>query len=111
MLENRWRNNFQAWLCVLPGSCSKLANKSQGDLEPPELLLSTEEAGGNAGDSSEHLRNQGYFCQREARSYLGETKHRASTPPIEHQEESKVGRDLDLEVATMLGELCSPQPV
>ena len=111
MLENRWRNNFQAWLCVLPGSCSKLANKSQGDLEPPELLLSTEEAGGNAGDSSEHLRSQGYFCQREVRCYLGETKHRASTPPIEHQEESKVGRDLDLEVATMLGELCSPQPV
>ena len=111
MLENRWRNNFQELSSVSPGSCSKLANKSQGDLEPPELLLSTEEAGGNAGDSSEHLKPRLLLSERSEMLNLGETKHRASTPPIEHQEESKVGRDLDLEVATMLGELCSPQPV
>ena len=65
MLENRWRNNFQELSSVSPGSCSKLANKSQGDLEPPELLLSTEEAGGNAGDSSEHLKPRLLLSERD----------------------------------------------
>ena len=52
---------------VSPGGGSKLAKESKGNLKPAQMLHSTEEAGGNAGDSSEHLRSQGYFCQREVR--------------------------------------------
>ena len=42
-------------LIFSPGSCSKLANESKGDLEPAQLLFSTKEAGGNAGGTGEQL--------------------------------------------------------
>ena len=49
-------------LIFSPGSCSKLANKSKGDLEPAQLLFPTQEAGGNARHSSQHLRPKSHFC-------------------------------------------------
>ena len=86
MLENDGKRKIfeekSQELIFSPGSCSKLANKSQGDLEPPELLLSTEEAGGNAGDSSEHLKPRLLLSERDvtwARPSTGRRPHRSST--------------------------------
>ena len=56
MLENCLkREKINETSQVSPGSGSKLAKESKGDLKPAKMFHSTEEAGGDAGGTGEQL--------------------------------------------------------